>query len=81
MQPIPAGGYVSPPANALAALKAFDAAFLGLLTGLEGAWGTGSDSNLEVAIGNMFNMQGLANQLFAIELPGGGGVYGPDFSI
>ncbi len=81
MAPIPAGGYLNPPANAKAALQTFDQAFLATLTGLDSAWATGDNSGLENVINNMFKLQQAAMPLFSIQLTNEIGVYGPDFVI
>lgn len=81
MLPIPPGGYQHPPANAKQALQTFDTLFLNLLTDLQTAWAEGSNTGLQNAINHMFNLQQAAQALFAIKLPDGSGVYGPDFVI
>jgi Ferritin-like len=75
------GGYQNPTPSAQAALESFDGLFYCLLAGLENAWRAGNNNGLQDAINVMFLLQPAAQALFAIDLPDGSGVYGPDFAI
>jgi hypothetical protein len=81
MSPIPAGGYPNPSTQVQAALTAFNQQFTEVLNDLQAAWANGSQSSLGQAIGGMFSLQSLANAIMQFPLPGGGGVYGPDFLL
>ena len=82
MLPVPAGGYQNPSDIAKQALTEFNSTFSDLLQALDTAWGPGgTDDLLGDAINIMFQMKAKAQKLFAIPLPGGDGVYGPDFAL
>jgi hypothetical protein len=71
---VPPGGYPD-----VAAVQTFDADFATLLSQLEQAWSGGGDATLENAINTMFSLESDAGDIVTVELPGGGGNYGPDF--
>jgi hypothetical protein len=81
MSPIPPGGYLNPAPAVQQALQAFDAKFADMLTDLQTAWATGSQTALGAAIGDMGQLYGLAQPIFQFELPDKSGVYGPDFVV
>jgi hypothetical protein len=81
MSPIPAGGYQSTTDAAKRALTSFNLQFTSVLTNLQEAWVTGRVAKLNSAVAAMGKLQGLADALFQIPLPGGIGVYGPNFLL
>jgi hypothetical protein len=75
MDPVPAGGYPG-----IAEAQSFDQAYSTMLGQLQNAWiGQGSADALDDAVGNMFQLQGLAVALMQKKRPDGPGNYGPDF--
>jgi hypothetical protein len=81
MAPIPDGGYLDPPEDVVAGLRAFNDQFAAVLTNLESAWANGSMSDLAVSVSAMFRLRSLARNLMQIPLPDKSGVYGPDFRL
>jgi hypothetical protein len=71
---VPPGGYPDLPAS-----KKFDTAYFQLIAGLQNAWAGGGEQALDMAIGIMFQLYGLAAPIIAMPLPDGSGNYGPDF--
>jgi hypothetical protein len=71
---VPAGGYPG-----VSAVQTFDTDFATLLGQLESAWTGGGLTTLENAINTMFSLSSDASAIVSVELPGGGGNYGPDF--
>jgi hypothetical protein len=83
MAPVPPGGWVGVAPAVEALLAEFSTAYAAVLGGLNAAWSpTGTDADLQKAIGSMFGLGSPAQQLMAIAVPGGGGgTYGPDFVL
>lgn len=81
MTPIPPGGYVKPSPDVAAKLLDFNQTFTKMLNSLQSAWEKGSEGDLSAAIHIMFSLKPKAVALMEIELPGGKGVYGPDFLL
>ncbi len=79
MTPVPAGGYLDPPADVLD----FDQTFTDMLKHLEGAWSGGGDAALDDAVNVMPDLTSKAIGLLKkkISRPDGPGIYGPQFRI
>jgi hypothetical protein len=78
---VPAGGWPNPDPTVQGLLQKFDTNYTALLKGLDDAWNGGGSSALNNAIGTMFSLNGTAVDLMKVPLPGGGGVYGPEFRV
>ncbi|HYL97665.1 MAG TPA: ferritin-like protein [Blastocatellia bacterium] len=77
---VPSGGWANPPGNVSSLLQQVNSAYQTILDGLQAAWATGSQDQLNDAIGNMFSLSGPAIQLMQIPIGGGSSYnYGPDF--
>ncbi|HUA58743.1 MAG TPA: ferritin-like protein [Verrucomicrobiae bacterium] len=81
MTAIPKGGYVNPAPSVAQALQTFNTQFTTLLTDLQTAWATGSQTTLNQAINDMFPLGKMANAILQFDLPDKSGVYGPDFVV
>lgn len=85
MQEVPKGGYPDPPQAVAAALLAFNQAFSTVVDGLDAAWRSGNQTDLDTAIGQMFGSQtapglaDLAAPLYTMTVPGTQLTYGPTF--
>lgn len=73
---IPPGGYPGVPA-----IEQFDQQYGQLITTLRQAWSGGGSSALGNAIGMMFKLYPLAQNIVNQPLPDGSGNYGPDFLV
>jgi Ferritin-like len=83
MTPIPEGGYMNPPAAAVAPLSTCDQDFTDMLTALDAAWANGSAASLGAAIGSMVDLGDNARTLLtsAIARTDAPGIYGPQFRL
>lgn len=81
MAQVPAGGWTDAPSDTREQLDAFNSAFTTLLQSLESAWGSGGKTALGVAIGQMFDLQGLGMPLMQISRGPESGNYGPEFRV
>jgi hypothetical protein len=82
MAAVPPGGWTDVAPDVAALLTQFSTAYAALLDNLNKAWSpTGTGTDLDNAIGSMFDLGGPAKALMAIPIPGGAGTYGPDFVL
>ena len=78
---VPAGGWPSPDPAVQGLLQKFNTEYTALLQDLDKAWIGGGSSALGPAIGKMFSLTSTAGELLKAPLPGGDGVYGPEFRV
>jgi hypothetical protein len=79
MQEVPKGGYPDPAPDVARALLDFNKAFTAVIDGLQAAWESGSNDDLNKAIGTMFGLAALAGPLYEMPVPGTQDTYGPTF--
>jgi len=78
---VPAGGWPNPDPPVQGLLQTFNSNYTAILQDLEMAWAEGDEAALTRSIGTMFSLQGTADELLNIPLPGGDGSYGPEFRV
>jgi hypothetical protein len=78
---VPPGGWPNPDPTVQGLLQTFNTDYTALLQDLDKAWAEADPSVLGLAIRTMSSLTSTASKLMKAPLPGGDGVYGPEFRV
>ena len=78
---VPAGGWPNPDSTVQGLLQKFNTDYTALLRDLDDAWKKGDTSALDKGIDKMSSLKSTVSELMNAPLPGGVGVYGPEFRV